>query len=140
MKKMEDKQRRLIFAECRARGIDDDFRREIIESVTGKKSMKELSAKEAALVIDRICGKERNQNKRKVRTDIGGDPRTVKMRRKIYKLEEDLGWKSNPNRLKGHMARMHIYADINFLTPKQCFQVIESLKAMAKRLGIKIDY
>lgn len=138
--KIKDEQRKKIFAECRALGIDDELRREIVQNVTGKTSMKELTSFEASRVIERLCGKSETGYKRRVRTDEGGDPRTVNMRRKIYKLEGDLGWQDNPNRLKGHMKKMRIYSEVNFLTPHQCFQLIESLKAVAKRQGIEVDY
>lgn len=137
---IKNEQRKKIFAECRARGIDDELRHEIVKNVTGKTSIKELTSFEASLVIERICGKKGNQQQRRIRTDAGGDPRTVNMRRKIYKLEQDLGWQDNPNRLKGHMKKMRIYSEVNFLTPHQCFQLIESLKAVAKRQGIEVDY
>ena len=129
-----DMQRKRIFAECTKRGIDEDFRREIIKNVTGKGSLKNLDFFEAALVINRICGEKRK------RTDVGGDPRTAKMRKKIYRLEGDLGWQGNPARLAGHMKRMGINSDIVDLTPRECFQIIESLKAVAKRQGIEVDY
>ena len=81
--------------------------------MTGKGSLKNLDFFEAALVINRICGEKRK------RTDVGGDPRTVKMRK---------------------MKRMGINSDIVDLTPRECFQIIESLKAVAKRQGIEVDY
>ena len=45
---------RLIFAACRQMGLDDDARRDLQVSVTGKASLRDMNEAELTLVVDRL--------------------------------------------------------------------------------------
>lgn len=46
--------RRALFAACRAQGLDDDMRHDLIQAVTGKRSSTELTPLERAKVLDHL--------------------------------------------------------------------------------------
>lgn len=45
---------RLIFAACRQLGLDDEARRDLQVSVTGKESLRDMDDRELKLVVDRL--------------------------------------------------------------------------------------
>jgi hypothetical protein len=52
---------RAVFAACKANGLDDTARHDVIQSVTGKSSLKDCNPVEIGLVLDRLNrGQPRN--------------------------------------------------------------------------------
>lgn len=132
MRMIEDKQKKAIWAASREFGLDRETVYDIILAVSEKEHMTELTYLEAAKVIGRIRGKSLKHEERK-RTDIGGDPRTIPLRKKIYALTEELGWNNEPERLQGFLRRMYKMERVEWLSVGQCHQLIESLKKMIER-------
>lgn len=133
MRMMESKQRSQIFAESSKRGIDNELLHEIVENVTGKTSIKQLTYLEAAKVIGRIQGGCAASVKSQKRTDEGGDPETVQLRKKIYMLTGELGWNDDNNRINGFTRKMFKVDRVEWLTVRQCHKLIETLKKMVDR-------
>ena len=103
----------------------------IVLRETGKTSIRELSDRELAQVVqvlqemkDRVGGRKRS---------VSGRPETLALRNKIHALEQELGWDNDPKRLQGFVKRVTRVDRLEWLSPKQCSQVIEGLKAMIRR-------
>ena len=116
-------------------GMSDEDLHAVVYRETGKESMRKMSQGE----IDRVSrvlqnmkeGTKKNENSK--RTDEGGDPRTVKLRHKIYALCGELGWNDDNSRINGFCKRMFGVERIEWLTMTQCNLVIEALKSMVER-------
>lgn len=107
----------------------------IIYRETGKKHMKDLTQGEidrVAMVLSNLKDKSKNPVRTK-RTDEGGNPKTVAQRRKIYALCGVLGWNQTPAQINGFVKRLCGVDRIEWLTPAQCYQVIEALKKIIER-------
>ena len=106
----------------------------IVYRETRKESMRLLTQSEIvhiSNVLKNMQGGTRAA--RGQRTDVGGDPRTIRMRRKIYMLCEDLGWNNDNKRINGFVKKMCGVERVEWLTMGQCYQVIEALKKMLAR-------
>lgn len=115
-------------------GLDDEEVYAIVLRETGKDSIRNLSAGELRTVIRVLQSmKDKHKGAADERTDAGGNPQTVQLRRKIYHLCEELGWNDDPSRIQGFVRRMCRVDRLEWLTPAQCGKVIEGLKAMVKR-------
>lgn len=124
---IEPKQVKIIWASAREHGIDRQSIYDMIESMTGKEHMKELTYMEAAKVIGIIRGYAGGQK----RTDEGGNEDTVELRHKIYKLTGELGWNDNNERIQGFVRRMFGKdKTLETLYTWQCHKLIEILKKM----------
>ncbi|CAH8721949.1 regulatory protein GemA [Paenibacillus melissococcoides] len=55
----------------------------------------------------------------------------------INKLAEELGWKSDPRRLRRFLEKQQGVSHTSYLSPVQASKVIEALKAMKRREGVK---
>jgi len=55
------------------------------------------------------------------------------MRRKIYQLTGELGWNNDNKRIKAYAKKMTGNDRLEWLTPYQCFVIIEGLKKMIER-------
>ncbi len=107
----------------------------VVYRETGKESIRKLSQSELSTVVRVLQNMKdgiQRDTKRK-RTDEGGDPRTVGLRRRIYILCEELGWNNDNNRINQFAKRMTGVERIEWLDPAQCVKIIEGLKAMAAR-------
>lgn len=115
--------------------LDDEALYSIIERETQKDSMRKLTQGE----IDRVCrvlqqmkdgvGKPAQRK----RTDEGGNPKTERQRKKVYMLTEALGWNDDDARINGFVRKMFKIDRLEWLTPAQCYKLIEALKKMAAR-------
>lgn len=107
----------------------------LIYRETGKDSMKKLTQGEVndlARVLQNLKDGVGSSASSK-RTDAGGDPRTIAQRRKIYQLCYDLGWNDDNRRINAFAKRMFGVERVEWLTPAQCYKLIEALKKMAAR-------
>lgn len=125
VRKIEPKQIRIIWARAREYGLNDDAVHDLIYALCQKESMKELTYVEAAKVIAGIEGKKLQK-----RTDEGGRPETVALRRKIYRLTDELGWNNDNERINGFVKRMFKIDRLEWLDEWQCHKLIEILKNM----------
>lgn len=107
----------------------------IVYRETRKGSMKQLTQGEIN-TLARILQNMKDGVSRDVstkRTDEGGDPRTVQLRRKIYALCGTLGWNNDNQRINAFAKRMCGVERIEWLNMAQCCKIVEALKAMAAR-------
>jgi len=144
-------QRKRIMASCKQIGLDDDARRDLMESVTGKRSTTRLTWREASAVIDELKRKGakytsprantgvRPYNRRRGGTE-GGEVIyliTARQKMKIAELIEALGW--DEKRLVGFIARQTqsrvtgAIEKLDALTLQEGQKVIEGLKALLRR-------
>lgn len=105
----------------------------VVQTNTGKDSIKQLNKRERSAVIgvllkmkDSATGK--NRERKMNRGNVG----TVNQRKKIYKLCGELGW-DKPSRVNGLCMRMFKVSCVDWLTYQQCSKLIEALKSMEKR-------
>lgn len=123
---------RKIHAAARERGIDDDLLHEHIYRLVKKDSIKLLTRKEAAKVIDSLEGKGHT----------GKDPMTQKQDWYIQSLVKKLGWvdetgKVDRNRLDGMCEKYVKVSRYNWLTRSDASKLIEALKNMTSRMDTK---
>lgn len=111
--------------------LSDEDVHAVVLRETGKTSIRELTAGELGQVVrelqrmkDRAGGRKRS---------FSGRPETLALRSKIHALEKELGWDDDPKRLAGFVKRVTRVERLEWLSPKQCSQVIEGLKAIARR-------
>jgi len=107
----------------------------VVYRETGKESMRKLTQGEIT-TLARILQNMKDGTDRDVRskrTDEGGDPRTVQLRRKIYALCDSLGWNNDNQRINAFAKRMCGVERIEWLNMAQCCKIVEALKAMAAR-------
>lgn len=117
-----------IWAAAKEQGIDREDVYALVLQVSGQDSIKGMTQDQANKVIDRIvgtCSRPEYQKQGRITTD--------QMRKKIYILTVELGWDKNPKRLEGFCKRLFKVEKVEWLNGKQCYQLIEALKDMAKR-------
>lgn len=115
--------------------MSEDDLHAVVYRETGKDSMRKLTQGE----IDKLSrilqnmkdGTKTNVNNK--RTDTGGDPRTFKLRHKIYALCGVLGWNDDNTRINGFCKKMFSVDRVEWLTMTQCNMIIEALKSMVER-------
>lgn len=139
---------RMIFAACRQLGLDDDARRDLQVSVTGKASLSEMDDAELKLVVDRLkesgfkaASNPRQKHKRAPR----GDLRFVHV---LWRLLGEAGALKDPSR-KGLNAFIRsrfgdhwnsVPADVDMLRDgDKIDQVIQALRAWGERKGVAFD-
>lgn len=114
-------------------GMTDEDLHALVYRETGKESIRKLSQGElntVARVLQNLKDGAKRQERGK-RTDEGGDPRTVELRRKIFRLMEQLNWKEH--QVNGMARRMFQVDRIEWLAPDQCSKLVEALKAILAR-------
>lgn len=110
--------------------LNDDELHWLVQAHTGKDSLKELNRRELQTVV-RVLGGMRDSAKKARRGDTG-NAETAAQRRKIYKLAQELGW-DKPARINGMCRRMFRVDRVEWLSYKQCSDLIEALKSMVRR-------
>lgn len=115
--------------------MDSEDLHSIVYRETGKESMRKLTQGEISTVARVLQNMKDSVNTgfRTKRTDVGGDPRTINQRRKIYILTWELGWNNDERRIHGFVKRMTGVDRLEWLTPAECRKVIEGLKALIDR-------
>ncbi|MFC4805746.1 regulatory protein GemA [Filifactor villosus] len=118
-----------IWASAAERGMSKEDLYALIFSVAKKESMKALTWIEANAVINRIVGAEESE----IYQNKVGRQSTERMRRKIHMLVKTLGWDNNPARIQGFCKKMFGVEKVEWLSAKQCYQLIEALKKIIAR-------
>ncbi len=126
-------QKKALWGAAKANGLDKEALYDVIESITGKEHMTDLTYVEAAKVLDRINNKETYEKKNQKRTDKGGNIETIAQRRKIYMLTGQLGWNNDNNRINGFVKKNFSVDRIEWLSMQQCNKLIEMLKKMVEQ-------
>ncbi|KEQ23416.1 regulatory protein GemA [Paenibacillus tyrfis] len=125
--KITPEQRRKIFGIQKQHGIETDDLYSLVEQISGNRSISALTKEQGIKLIDRLC---------KI---VGEVPKPREHRASeamigyIRKLEQELGWKDDPNRLLGFMKRMTGVDRLEWLTKQQGIKLIEGLKNMRGR-------
>lgn len=115
--------------------LSDEELHLLVERETGKDSLRALSQREldnVARILQGMKDGVRREDMRR-RTDEGGNPQTVHLRKKIYALSVQLGWQKDSRRINGMAKRVCGVDRVEWLTVMQCIQLIEALKAMIER-------
>lgn len=135
-----------IWAIAKESNLEEETLYDIVERITSKKKMRELTDSEIYQVyyelqtkkdgkhgdyVNRTNYKRPYQSKR---TDKNGNQATVYQRRMVYKLTEELGWNNNDARINGFVKRMFKIDRLEWLDQAQCSILIESLKKMVERI------
>ena len=120
-------------------GVDKDNLYCMIERISKKDSMREMTKLQANKLIRELIVLKDNNKKVKYksakRTDTGGNKNTQLQRKKIYSLTAILGWNDNNNRINGFVKRMFKVDRIEWLSEDDCSKLIEILKKMIIRQG-----
>lgn len=102
---------------------------------TGKESIRELNVRELNTCIRVLLDMKdsaRSAAKGKQERYNAGNPSTVRQRKKIYKLTQELGW-DKAARVNGLCKKMFAVSCVEWLNYQQCSKLIEALKSMAAR-------
>ena len=165
-KGIENWQRRSIFAYARELGIKvdketkNDSLHDLVESVTGKRSIGTLTFFDAQKVIDRmkanLRGFERFADKAKKinatdrwslygfglpeRPGMASPAQLEFLRAMMFELKKrDPSEASIDDRLRGWLEKYAHTSDVKFLTPSTAWKAIEGLKKFLKKLGWKYE-
>lgn len=105
----------------------------LVGGMTGKDSLKELTAKEIMDITvrlqdmkDNVSGERRQRNFTKK-----GNRSTERQRKKMYMLMKELGW--NDARVRGFAKKMVGTETIEWLNHSQCHILIEGMKKLLER-------
>ena len=105
----------------------------LVSAHTGKDSIRDLSPREITMMIRVLDNmKSSSSGSGKHRKKKHGNACTENQRKKIYKLQEALGW-DKPSRIRGMCRRMFGVDRVEWLSYQQCSKLIEALKKMAER-------
>ena len=122
---------KMIYAAARGRGMDNDLLREHMEMLLHRSSIKELTKREAAMLIDSLEGKAAS----------GQDHATGRQMQYIFGLMKELGWMTEEgkpdidrlNRFLQSEKAGFCLSDYRWLKKGTASDLIEALKAMAAR-------
>lgn len=106
---------------------------ELIRNMTGQESIKTLPRYACARVIDEL--KRRAGEGKASGYDIQQRPLnrlSAKQEKAIRAIEQELGWKGNPKRMRGWLEKYYGVSAIRFLTPAQASACIVGLKKMIR--------
>ncbi len=120
-------QLRNIYGIGRRNDLDDDWIHYCARTLFDKESLKELTCREAAQMIDsmrRITGEAMEPIRGRA---------SEAQRKYILGLAGKLGMLEDPKRLRRFLRARFGVDDVAFLTPQNAGKVIEGLKAMIKR-------
>ena len=139
---------RLIFAACRQLGLDDDARRDLQVSVTGKASMREMSDGELKLVVNRL--KEAGfADKPRKPCHQPAPRRDLRMIHVLWRKLGETGVLRDPSRrglntfirARFETAWGSVPADVDMLREwQQIDAVIQALKDWGQRADIDFDW
>lgn len=105
-----------IFVLAKENGIDNEMLHDLIKAMFNRNSLKKLSFIQAGKLIERLGGQKTNSQESYIKA-----------------LEKQLGWNSNPERLKGFIKMMFKKENLKKLTKKERSKLIEALKNMKLR-------
>lgn len=133
---------RAVIAICRARGIDDDTRRDIQAAQTGKASLKEMNLSDLNKLLDHLNDKsDTPENEWKFVFRLAPDRQALG--RKIYKLAERLGPFMSPpvplaskDYIEGIAGQMRSCATrLEFCDAAQLLKIVQALEIHLNRIG-----
>ena len=130
-KKITPGQMKKINALAKETGMDDDLLHGYVHMLTEKESLKELTAFDAARVIDGLVGKKGYAQ---------GDRISYRQEQFIFILMKKMGWTDsdgNPDRkrLNGFIKKQYGIEDYRWTTRGIASKVIEAFKELAARGG-----
>lgn len=114
-----------IYATAREKGLDSDMIHSFVYSVVKKEHISSLTKDEGIKVIDALINPQNEKS--------DGYRITKKQFDFIKSLEQELGWRDKPERLRGFIKKNVGVDDIKFLTKVQSSKIIEGLKKLKKR-------
>ena len=107
-------------------GMDSDEVHSLVLRVTGKESMRKCTDIQLERVLKELKLMAGIQEARSGRA-------TAKQLKYIASLEYQLGWKDNPERMRGFLQKNNYPASTKWLTVKQASNLIEGLKKLLER-------
>lgn len=119
--------------------LDNDNLHAVVFRVTGKASIKELTQTEVkAVVRELVLLKEMYQREASMsRSNENVLWASDGQRFQIRMLEKELGWNTNPARLKGFMKKFSKKENIKWLTAEEASKLIEGLKGAKRNMNGK---
>ena len=122
-------------AKCPELKLTDEELHMVVETHTGKDSIRKLNKREMKTVIRVLIRMKESASK----SEHGsrhpkGSTSTENQRKKIYRLAQELGW-DKPERVNGLCRKMFGAERVEWLDYQQCSKLIEALKSMAARQG-----
>lgn len=126
-------QLRMIYGIARRGDMDDEILHRYAHYFTKKDSLKELTSREAAQLIDHLQ-KATGEKERNI-----PDRATEAQRKYIIVLASQLGMTVDSQAFRGFLRKYFGVDDIRFLTQTNASKVIEALKAMNIRKQAKED-
>lgn len=133
MEKITYPQIKKIYGLAKQRRMTDEELHDLVRTVTKSDSIKALSKGQGIAVIDRLQGK---QSKAESRARDRATPNQIWQ---VNRLAEELGWKSDPKRLRHFLENQQQVSHPSYLSPTAAQKVIEALKAMKRRALKKGD-
>lgn len=121
MDKISYPQIKKIYGLAKQAQLDNDELHDLVSKVTGSHSIKALSKQQAIKVIDRLTGKKLRER---------ASPNQIWQ---LNKLAEELGWNSDPRRLRNFLEAQHNVSHPSYLSPVAASKTIEALKSMKRR-------
>ena len=122
-------------AKCPELNLDSEELHLVVQTHTGKDSLKKLTQREIRIVVDAL---QKLKDSSKGKKSSRGNPTTERQRRKIELLVAELGW-TDPARVNGLCRKMFRVDRVEWLNYQQCSKLIEALKNMVKRAKEKAD-
>lgn len=116
-------QLRKIYAEAREAGLDNDYLHELIYSIHGKESLKDLQMCEAAMLIDEL-----------VKMNGGGEQSGMMTEKQAWLLtdyQRKLGWTNA--QLRGFVKKYGHVDFIQWLTKEGASKMIEAVKNVYRK-------
>lgn len=132
MEKINYPQIKKIYGLAKERGMNDEQLHDLVRAVTQSDSIKALSKAQGIAVIDRLSGKAARAADAKERGRA-----TPNQIWQINRLAEELGWNTDPTRLRRFLEAQQQVSHTSYLSPKAAQNVIEALKAMKRRTAAK---
>lgn len=134
-----------IFGACKALGLDKDTRHDLQMRVTGKSSTTKMTAADMQMVVDELNAQGAQAAKRKKYPEAERpDQKFVIV---LWRLLAEAGVVDRQRAaLRKFISSQNFQAkygdaetDPNMLSAERCYDVIEALKAVARRHNVKVD-
>ncbi|BAE50556.1 regulatory protein GemA [Paramagnetospirillum magneticum] len=122
-----------IHAAAKAKGLDDDAYRDMLEVQTGKRSAKDCTDAQLRQVLDHLNGGTRNP----APASAAQSPH-AKLARALWISLHNLGEVDDPREsaLRQFVERQHGVADLRFVRAAEAAPIIEALKDWCTRAGV----
>ncbi|MAO56703.1 MAG: hypothetical protein CMM61_13545 [Rhodospirillaceae bacterium] len=125
-------------------GLDDDTYRDVLETVTGKTSCRDIDAAGLSAVLDHFAargwapGKVAGADKRRQNFRARSTKKYVRLIYVYWRLLTEAGV-TNKAGLDAFVKRQTKVDSVEWLSAAQGNQVIEALKEMARRAGVSLE-